>query len=449
MIAVGKRAFEARQRQIARNDPHQGARLKAILVAVGSHGDVHPFVGIGLALRERGHDVTVLANGHCEPLVRRVGLGFASFASAEEYERIATRPELWHPTKGFRLMMEGTAQLVRPVYDLIVQRLEPGNTVVVASTLALGARVAQDKHGIPTATIQLQPSILRTDYQTPRLPGSPLRPWQPGWVKRALWWVADRLIIDPGLAPAVNAPRAELALPPVRRIMKDWWNSPERIICMFPEWFAPPQPDWPSQTRLTGFPLWDERGVAPMPEHLARFLDAGDPPVAFTPGSAMWQAREFFDAAVGTCRLLNRRGILLSRRREHLPPALPPKVIHVDFAPFSELLPRCAALVHHGGIGTASQAMAAGTRQLVTPMAHDQPDNAERQERLGVGRWLPAKQFRPDVAAPLLTELLQSSAVAAACAAVREKMKDSNGIAPTCDLIERLARRPADTLGAN
>jgi rhamnosyltransferase subunit B len=43
------------------------------------------------------------------------------------------------------------------------------------------------------------------------------------------------------------------------------------------------------------------------------------------------------------------------------------------------------ALVHHGGIGTASQAFAAGIPQLITPFAHDQFDNAARIERLGCG----------------------------------------------------------------
>ena len=412
--------------------------MNALLVAIGSHGDVHPFVGIGLGLRARGHDVTVMANGHFESLVRRAGLGFEPVGTAEEYHAMALQPDLWHPLKGFRLVMEGTVQAMRPVYQLIAERYVPGDTVVVSSTLGLGARVAQDKHGVPTATAQLQPSILRTVHETPRLPGSPMRPWHPQWLKRATWWLADKWMIDPTLAPAINAFRAELGLPPVNRIMKDWWNSPDRVIGLFPDWFARPQPDWPPQTRLTNFPLYDEKGLDPMPGELARFLDAGDKPIAFTPGSAMWHGRAFFDAAVGTCRLLNRRGVLLSRRIEHVPPDLPPRVIHVNYAPFSELLPRCAALVHHGGIGTASQALAAGIPQLVTPMAHDQFDNAERLERLGVAKALPVTRFRPGPAAGLLNELLTSPAVAASGNRVKDRLRGADGIGQTCDVIEQI-----------
>ena len=416
--------------------------MRALLIAIGSHGDVHPFVGIGLALRARGHDVTLVANGHFEPLARRVGLGFVPAGTAAEYEALALRPDLWHPVAGFRLVMSSTVQAVRPVYDAVVRHYVPGETVVAASTLGLGARVAQERHGVPTATVHLQPSTIRTVHETPRLPGSPMRPWQPAWVKSALWWLADRWVIDPAVAPGLNAFRAEVGLPPVTRVMEAWWNSPDRVIGMFPGWYAGLQPDWPPQTRLTNFPLYDEKGLEPLPESLARFLDAGDKPVAFTPGSAMWQGRAFFDAAVGTCRHLGRRGLLLSRRGEHVPPGLPPGVMHVPYAPFSELLPRCAALVHHGGIGTSSQAMAAGVPQLVTPMAHDQPDNAERLEKLGVGRSLPVKQFRPDPAARLLRELLESPTVAEACARVRQRTKAARGIDETCDLIEQLPVAP-------
>ena len=145
--------------------------------------------------------------------------------------------------------------------------------------------------------------------------------------------------------------------------------------------------------RLTGFPLYDEGDVAPLSADLQRFLEAGDPPIAFTPGSANWQGRHFLTESAGACRLLGRRGILLTRHREHVPDPLPPGVIHVDFAPFSRLLPRCAAVVHHGGIGSAAQGLAAGVPQLAMPMAHDQLDNATRLKRLGVARWVAQKAF--------------------------------------------------------
>jgi UDP:flavonoid glycosyltransferase YjiC (YdhE family) len=191
--------------------------------------------------------------------------------------------------------------------------------------------------------------------------------------------------------------------------------------------------------RLTGFPLYDEKDLAPMPASLLKFLDDGPPPIAFTPGSAMWQGRAFFDAAVATAQQLGRRGLLLTRHRDHLPPTLPPGILHVDYAPFSQLLPRCCAIVHHGGMGTSAQSMSAGVPQLVTPMAHDQLDNAVRMERLGVARWLLVKKFKARPAASLLEDLLESPKVAEFCRAVRRKFQAASPLEDACNLLESLA----------
>ena len=413
--------------------------LNVLLIAIGSHGDVHPFVGLGLALRARGHDVTVVTNPHFEPLVRRVGLGFAPVGTAEEYKSMAADPDMWHPTRAFNVVARGVLAAVRPTYQAVVDRNLPGQTVVAASSLALGARVAQEAHDIPTATVHLQPGVMRSEYEVPRYVGMPMRTWMPRWWKRFMWGVSDKLFIDRALAGPMNEFRGGLGLPPAWGYFADWWNSPQLVLGLFPEWFAAKQPDWPKQMRLTGFPLYDEKDLAPMPPGLVDFLDRGAPPIAFTPGSAMWQGRAFFDAAVETCRRLGRRGVLLTRHRDHLPPSLPPDVIHADYAPFSQLLPRCAAIVHHGGMGTSAQSMAAGVPQLVTPMAHDQLDNAVRMERLGVARWLLVKKFKPNAAAALLGQLLSSPATADACRAVRQKFELASPLEETCDLLESLA----------
>ena len=83
------------------------------------------------------------------------------------------------------------------------------------------------------------------------------------------------------------------------------------------------------------------------------------------------------------------RGILLTKYAAQVPDPLPPNVIRVGFAPFRKLFPRCAAVVHHGGIGTVAKALAAGVPQLVLPGAFDQTDNATRVKRLGAGDWFP------------------------------------------------------------
>jgi UDP:flavonoid glycosyltransferase YjiC (YdhE family) len=413
-----------------------------LLIPIGSAGDVHPFVALGLALRDRGHRVTVITGAYFEPLIRRAGLDCIGLGTVEQFESILLNPDGWHPRRGFQVVFRwGVLPWIRPLYDLIAERYIPGETVVVASLLAFGARVAQEKLGVPMVSVELQPAVLRSGYQTPVLPGLYLPDWLPAAVKRLAFWLGDRLVLDPAIAPETNAVRAELGLPPVRRVLDAWWHSPQRIIGLYPPWYAPPQPDWPPQLVLTGFPLFDERGLTAAPPEILAFLDRNRP-VVFTAGSAMRLGHVFFAEAAAACQLLGRPGLLLTRYPEQLPASLPEGVRHCTYMPFSELLPRAAALVHHGGIGTTAQALAAGVPQLVMPMSHDQPDNAARVERLGVGRSLSPKRFKAPAVARLLGELLHAPTVAARCQAVAKQFDGANPLAEACRLIEELLPQP-------
>jgi UDP:flavonoid glycosyltransferase YjiC (YdhE family) len=291
------------------------------------------------------------------------------------------------------------------------------------------------------ATVHLAPSIFRSVIDPPKLPGLFMPNWLPRALKRKIWDFGDRWYIDPIVCPGLNAFRAEEGLSPVRQILKNWWHSPDLTIGLWPEWFAPVQPDWPPQARLAGFPLFDERGLDPLPAHLQTFLASGDKPIAFTPGSAMWQGRAFFEASAAACQRLGRRGLLLSRHADHIPPNLPAGVIHVEYAPFSELLPHVAALVHHGGIGTTSQGLAAGVPQLIMPMSHDQPDNAQRLARLGVGAAIPRNAYRGPAVARALRRLLDSTEVRQRCRAVRERFTTDEPFTRACGMIEALPAR--------
>ncbi len=290
---------------------------------------------------------------------------------------------------------------------------------------------------MPLASIELQPAVLRSGHEAPILPGMPLPRWLPPALKHLAYWIGDRMLIDPVIAPTLNRIRADLELPPVHRILDQWWHSPQRIIGLYPAWFAPPQPDWPAQLALTGFPLFDERGLTEAPAEVLKFLDQG-PPVVFTAGSAMRQGHDFFAEAAATCRLLGRPGLLVTRYPEQLPTPLPEGVRHCSYIPFSQLLPRSAALVHHGGIGTTAQALAAGIPQLIMPMSYDQPDNAARIQRLGVGRSLPRNRFRANAVAESLDKLLQSSDVTARCRHVAQKFVGADPLAEACRLMEEL-----------
>ncbi|MFW6061897.1 MAG: glycosyltransferase, partial [Planctomycetota bacterium] len=329
------------------------------MIALGSLGDVHPHAGIGAELRRRGHHVTLLANDAFQDVVEQAGLNFHAIGTREELSAAAegfTYSGLAWPK--IAAVMETLAITpARRIYDYIEARHQPGETVVTASSFCFGARLAQEKLGVPLVSVDLQPAVFRSRYRAPRVPGLWMPDRMPPAVKARLWRVVD-LLANPLVKGKLNRLRAEIDLPAVQRIWPHWLHSPQRVLGLFPGWFAPPQPDWPEQLRLTGFPLYDgpERR-APLPRELETFLAGSDePPIAFTHGTEYRHGHNFFAVAVDACRRVGRRGILLTRHTPHLPDHLPPEVLHVPYARFRDLLPRVAGLVHHGGIGTTAQA---------------------------------------------------------------------------------------------
>ncbi len=412
--------------------------LQAVVIGLGSAGDVHPNVGLALALRKRGHDVMFVAPAVFRSLARSVGLEFVGLLTEEEYYAAIRDPDLWHPVRSFSVVARRLIlPALRVIYSIIESNFEPGRTVVAAPGFAFGARIAQEKLGVPLATVHLQPIMLRSAIRPgcfgfPNILGHLPRP-----IRKLYFRAADRFLIDGLLADETNAFRAELGLRPVRRFFDGWIHSPQQVIGLFPEWFAPPVPDWPSNVALTGFPLWDDRDLRSSSPELEEFLAAGDPPVVFTAGSAMVHAKQFFRVSTEVCRAAGRRGLLLTQFPEQLPAVLPSGVRHFDYIPFSVVLPRCAALVHHGGIGTTAQAIAAGIPQLVVPMSQDQPDNAMRIRRLSIGDFiLPKAYTKPRVIEKL--DRLMSSAVRDNCQRRAADLAPCQSLERASTLIEAL-----------
>jgi UDP:flavonoid glycosyltransferase YjiC (YdhE family) len=127
---------------------------------------------------------------------------------------------------------------------------------------------------------------------------------------------------------------------------------------------------------------------------------------------------------------------LLTRYPEQLPNNLPNHVRHFDYAPFSTILPRCRALISHGGIGTISAGLAAGIPQLVMPIFSDQFDNADRLKHLGTGDFLYPEKFNADRVSAKIKSLVFSDSIRQRCQELSRKIRIQDSIETTCDLIE-------------
>ena len=216
--------------------------------------------------------------------------------------------------------------------------------------------------------------------------------------------------------------------------------SPRLILALFSPLLASRQPDWPRQTVVTGFPLYD-RATAGTPPELLRFLDDGPPPLVFTLGSAaVLDAGRFYSESVAAAGLLGRRAVLLTGSGvQHGLSPLPPGVAAFDYAPFSELFPGPRPSFTTGG-SAPPRKPCAGRPMLVMPYSYDQPDNAERVARLGVARVISRRRYTATRAAAQLDRLLGDPAYAERATAIGAGVRAEDGVTIACDALEAALR---------
>lgn len=377
-----------------------------LLMPFGTAGSIHPFVWLGRLLRRGGHRVTMVTGKAYAELAAQAGLGFQAVEGGE-LQRMLDEPRLWQGHGGscvaYRHAGRSTAAYVAAVETLLAS----GEKVdlMLAPMICFGARLMREKRRIPLVNVHLYPMMFVSAHELPlALPGFRLLRRMPLALRKAVLGFPNPL--DAFALPAVRRACGKHQVRKPWSLWKQWWHSPDGVLALFPQWFARPQPDWPQNLLQWDFPLEDLAGQKPMPADLAAFLDAGEPPVLFTAGTGQFHAHEFFATAARMVRQLGCRAVFLTSKPEQLPEALPETVFVCRYAPFSRLLPRSRAFVHHGGIGTVAQCLAAGIPQLIVAMALDQPDNARRIEAIGAGLAMHRRDFTLHHALPMLQRCL-------------------------------------------
>jgi rhamnosyltransferase subunit B len=407
-------------------------------IGAGSAGDVLPCLLAAQVLQARGHQVAFITAPEFRGMVESLGVPFIAGGSQEQFDKVIGDPDVWHPRRGLQTLWRHIGPLWGQAYQQLADVVQPGKSVVFGGALALQMRLVQERLGNPAVTIHLAPSSLLSAHDLPVMPGL-------GWLRRLpprlvapILALIERRVIDPMVLPDLNRFRGSIGLPPVRGVTR-WMNSPTQVVCAFPAWFAAPQPDWPPRTSCAGFVLQESPPSTALPAPLTEFLDAGPPPLLFTPGSGMAHGREFFARAVDSAEALGMRAVLVTRYPDQLPKRLPAFACHVHGAPFDLLVPRTAMLIHHGGIGTIARGLAAGKPQLITPFSYDQPDNARRLRRLGVARSV-STRGSSRTWAMAARSLLEDRQVAARCRELAARLReDGSGAERMADRLEAAA----------
>lgn len=109
----------------------------------------------------------------------------------------------------------------------------------------------------------------------------------------------------------------------------------------------------------------------------------------------------------------------------------------------AEVLPRCRAVISHGGSGSVLGALAHGLPMVLIPMGADQPLTAARVEALGAARVLDPVRATPDDVRAALAAVLEQPGYRAAAERMRDELEALPGVERSVELLTRLTARGA------
>lgn len=359
--------------------------MRVLISVLPGLGHFHPMVPLCRALVDAGHEVVVAVPSRFVPVVERTRLPaqavgpnwleedadalFPGFTAGDGRAQMSAFAEL--PTLGLVEDLVRLARSFRP--DLVLH-----------DHVELSGWLAAELVGIPNVPFAmtaraLDPAMLGLiagDRIAELLAHFGLPP-DPDLVRPSRWLYLDS--IPPSFASAVFPPGPTVQ--PLRYSTEDR-SGDEQL----PAWFAPL-----GERRLVHVTLGS---VFNRTEGLMQTLVAG-------------AAQLDVDVVVTTGRNVDPAS--LGRLPEHVRAA--------RYIPQSELLPRCDAVVCHGGFNTVFAALSVGVPVVVVPLSADQPLNAYLCASSGLGRSctteLPEGAFFPvarpqDVTPEQVTDALSS-----------------------------------------
>ena len=418
---------------------------KILLATFGSLGDLHPLLALAIELHRRGHEISI---NTLEVYRERIDLlGFRFFP---------LRPDV-DPEKDRELAREimdakgGTEKLLREIllpnvglmYEDLMNAVA-GADVLISGEVVFAAASAVEKTKVKWITTSLAPASFLS-------PNDPFVPPTAQWLKHfrflgagfhsVIYALVHRLVAS-WLEPYKQF-RREIGLNENHDPVFKGKFSNLLHLAMFSKVIGKPQPDWHSPTLQTGFCFYDgQNDLGKMPAGLTEFLDAGDAPIVFTLGSAaVMDARDFFEEGAKAAKILHRRAVLLYGIFNESPKFTDENIVAFDYAPYSLIFPKAACVVHQGGVGTTAQVLRAGVPHLIMPYSHDQPDNAARCERLGVGRIISRSKYTAATAARQLRELLDNPGYKTNAVEASKIIAAEQGTKTACDAIEDILRK--------
>jgi sterol 3beta-glucosyltransferase len=455
--------------------------MNILILALGSRGDVLPYVTLAGALQQAGHKVRMVTFDFFGEMVASAGVELLSVqGDAEGLLRQAadgmldtSSPSLANPfylARVFRALQRSYGQLSRNLPDVLMDECILDTDLVLNQLPAhlFGEDLAEMlsrrvQRRIPWAILSVIP-LARTVHQ-PLFGFQNLPDWMPVRIQHFYNLLTYRLGEQIGwqmFRHAVNAWRRAQGMPP-----QGFWGRYEafstppapgepdnrpQILCGFSEQVVPRAADWGTKVHITGW-WWpknlhwfDPQLPAPPPAFYANpaleeFIRSGSPPVFIglgsMPVSDPAQASALF---IEAARLAGARLLLHSGWAGlSIPSSQADTIFPISYMPYDWLFPQMSLVIHHGGSGTTGYALASGVPSMVLPFAFDQFFWGRRTAELGVGPApIPFARLTAPALAAAIRQVQQSVHFSLAAANLAVRLRAENGIQKAMDCIGAL-----------
>jgi UDP:flavonoid glycosyltransferase YjiC (YdhE family) len=419
---------------------------RIVISTIGVRGDLNPFIAIGKGLQARGHDVAFALEPALQTAVADEGFPFEQLTGDVLH---ALSPHLstivggLTPIGSVRTIARNwlTVELAAKVKDL--EAACAGADLLIARAAHLAAPIAAERLGIPWVQVTMTALTIPSAHADPGL--IPLRAGRaPRPANRAAWAAIE--FVTRRLADGrVNDLRRELGLPPTRNAMGRGGHSRHLTAVAISPLVSRHQPDWPTYVTTTGYCFWDVPSAWHSPKQLTTFLAGPDPVVAVSFGSiapfAGGVLSPLYETAVGAVLACGARALVVGADRETSTLASDGRVLGIPFAPFSQVYPRCAAAIHHGGPYTAGEALRAGIPSLAVPWGIDQFFTAAQLQRTGAGWARHHRRFSDVVARRDVEALFMDGRLRRCAKTMAARIAVEDGVGTLCDAVESVLQR--------
>lgn len=412
--------------------------MRISMVAIGSTGDVRPYVLLGKELKKRGHEVTIVCFDMTEKMVTEAGLNFAPLAGSVKDIFMAV---MTPGTNGFTFLPKFKNALLDDLPQFL-HTLEEGckdAEAIICTFFGSVVYSIAEKHNIPC----IQTHYFLMDYND-MFPITTAPGLKMGKAWNKVSYKMGYALINTLEWHYLSDWRSEEGMKSKKISMSpDYYINGHKIPVLYAisPLLVPRAPEWDEHIHMTGF--WtDPEPCEYEPEpSLVRFLEEGEKPVYIGFGSMvssdMGQTLDIVLKAVaasGVRAIIGRGwgGGALDAALSN------PNVYVADYIPHDWLFSRVSAVVHHGGAGTTAAGVLACKPTLVVPFGGDQPFWGQRIYDLGIGpKPIKRENLTVEKLADALIKLTHTPRFNVAVSEIGERMKYENGTLLAADIVER------------